>query len=413
MFIEKEISIFDFVCAISKSIDLVSVNLTNHHREVAYISCQIAQRMNLPDDEVRDIVLAAILHDIGAFTTEERTNIIRCKLHDQELNRHAELGYKLLKNFEPLNRAALLIRHHHDDYDESNPDIPLGSYIIHLADRTAGLLDERRDILEQVPSIMSIIQDQRKHFHPGAVAALHHLASLEYFWIETISFSIEDILPRRMKFSKEIIYLETLRSFAKITAQIIDFRSRFTATHSSGVAAVALELSNIFGFSERECSMMEIAGFMHDLGKLSVSNDILEKNGALDPEEFNSIRKHTYYTYAILAKITGLEQVAEWAAYHHEKLDGSGYPFHVKGRDYSKMARIMAVADIFTAVTEDRPYRVGMNEEKTVSILEGMVGSGAIDRDVVQATKDNFIRINESRKRAQHEAQREYKEFHG
>jgi len=205
--------------------------------------------------------------------------------------------------------------------------------------------------------------------------------------------------------------LETLRSFAKVLSYIIDFRSRFTSTHSSGVAAVALELTTISGFSGRECKLMEIAGFLHDIGKLSVSYDILEKNGTLTEEEYSEMRKHTYYTYIVLNKIKGFEQISKWAAYHHERLNGNGYPFHIEGEEFSKMARIMAVADIVTAITEDRPYRLGMKSEEAIRILNNMVKSEAIDEGVVNIVKDNFFRINDVRIKAQEEALHEYTVF--
>ena len=411
MFEEGEFSVFDFVCSLSDAIDLVSPELNNHHRKVAYISYNIAKEMQLPDDEVKDIVLAAILHDIGAFTVEERVQVIEALFDDSDYDHHSIMGYKLLKNFEPLINAATIIKHHHAHFDELIPGIPIGSYIVHLADRLSILLDARKEILEQIPEIMEKIDEKQDMFQPDTLAALRRLVKYEYFWIEAYSLPINYILPERMRIAKKIMDLDTLRSFAKVIAHIIDYRSRFTSTHSSGVAAVALELAIISGFSARESKLMEIAGFLHDLGKLAISNDILEKNSALTHEEFNEMRKHTYYTYVVLNRIRGLEQISTWAAYHHEKLNGDGYPFHVKGDDFSKMARIMAVADIVTAITEDRPYRPGMNSEAAIKILTNMAENGAIDKGIVEIVKENFSRINEVRIKAQQDALQEYIAF--
>ena len=411
MFSENEFSIFDFAMCMSEAIDLVFPLLNNHHKKVAYISYNIAKEMNLPDDEVKDTVLAALLHDIGAFTIEERTEIMTAMFHDSACDRHSVMGYRLLKNFEPLLNAAIIIKYHHAVFNKSSKMVPVGSHVVHLADRVSVLLNEHKEILEQIPLIIESIDKNSSIFHPESLAALHRLKNLEYFWIEACSFPINYALPERMRFTKKIIDLETLRQFAMAVAHIIDYRSRFTSTHSSGVAAVALELTVISGFSERECKMMEIAGYLHDLGKLAVSNDILEKNGALTYEEVNEMRKHTYYTYVALNKIKGLEHISAWAAYHHEKLNGNGYPFHIKGEDFSKLARIMAVADIFTAITEDRPYRLGMKSEEALKILSGMVDSGGIDGRIVEIVKNNFSRINDVRIRAQQEALQEYVDF--
>jgi len=411
MFSENEFSIFDFTLCISEAVDMVFPSLNNHHKKVAYISYNIAKEMNLPDDELRDTVLAALLHDIGAFTVEERIEFTAALFDDSTYDLHSIMGYRLLKNFEPLLNAATIIRHHHACFDESSRVIPVSSYIVHLADRVSILLDEHKEILEQIPWIMESIDKNRSIFHPESLAALRRLQELEYFWIEACSFPINYTLPERMRFTKKIIDLETLRKFAKIVAHIIDYRSRFTSTHSSGVAAVALELTIISGFSERECKMMEIAGYLHDLGKLAVSNDILEKNGALTYEEVNEMKKHTYFTFIALNKIKGLEHISTWAAYHHEKLNGNGYPFHIKGGDFSKLARIMAVADVFTAITEDRPYRLGMKNDEALGTLANMVEEGAIDGGVVEIVNNNFSRINDVRIKAQQDALQEYASF--
>ena len=415
MFIKDEISVFDFVFAISEAVDLASPSLNRHHKKVAYIACRIAEQMNLPDDEIRNIALAAILHDIGAFSLNERALAQNPGMdhNDIEAKNHAMIGYRLLKNFEPLEKVAVLIRHHHVDYNKSARGVPIGAYVLHLADRVSVLYDENQEILEQVPAVLERLASSQQLYHPQAFAALSELAKFEYFWIEAYLLPDDGIFPHRLRPQKELLNLETLRGFAKVFAQVIDFRSHFTATHSSGIAAVALELTSIAGFSERECKLMEIAGFLHDLGKLAVSNDVLEKHGKLDHKEFNVMRKHTYYTYIILRKIKGLEQIAEWAAFHHERLDGNGYPFHVQGNELSLLSRIMAVADIFTAITEDRPYREGMSEEKTIGVLTNMASRGAIDKRIVDLVKENFHRINDVRMKAQDEAMKTYHNFHG
>ena len=413
MFSDNMFSVFDFASGISEAIDLVSPELNDHHKKVAYISYSIATEMNLPDEGIRNIVLAAILHDIGAFTSEERLQVVYSLFNDSEYDRHQIMGYKLLRDFAPFAGAAELIKHHHAHFDKSPAGIPIGSYIIHLADRISVMLDGQREILGQVPKIMLDIDRNRSIFHPSTLSALRRIANKEYFWIETSMLSICAVMPETMRFARKIVDLETLRGLAKVIAQIIDFRSRFTSTHSSGVAAVAAELTAISGFSKKECMLMEIAGYLHDIGKLAIPNDILEKNGALNHEEFNAMRKHSYYTYVILSKIKGFEQIAMWAAYHHEKLNGNGYPFHVKGDNFTKLARIMAVADIVTAITENRPYRLGMDSNKAIGILSDMVDSGGIDKGIVDIVRENFPRISEVRMKAQLKAQQEYSDFYG
>ena len=412
MTVKKEIPIYDFVYAISEAVDMVSPVLNRHHKKVAYVAYRIAQEMLVSGQEIQDIVLASMLHDIGAFSTGERLKLLAIDCQETECKGHAMMGYNLLKGFAPLAKAARLVKYHHTDYEKSSYNIPMGSCIIHLADRICVLFDEKREILSQVPVVLEKIAQQNHKFHPETLFAFGSLARLEYFWFEALSPSFGEQVLKRILFSKKIVKLETLRDFAKVVAQIIDFRSRFTATHSSGVAAVAMDLADISGYSEGECKMMEIAGFLHDLGKLAVPNDILEKNGKLEKEEFNAIRKHTYYTHAVLSKIEGLEHIATWASHHHERQDGNGYPFHVKDEDFPSLARLMAVADVFTALTEDRPYRLGMDRANASEVLFDMAGNVGIDMNIVKLANKNFYRLNDTRLMAQAEARNEYKNFH-
>ena len=138
---------------------------------------------------------------------------------------------------------------------------------------------------------------------------------------------------------------------------------------------------------------MEAAGYLHDLGKLAIPNSILEKNGKLTMEEFSLMKSHTYYTYSVLNTIGGLQQIAEWGAYHHERLDGSGYPFHCKATELSIGARIMMVADIFTATAEDRPYRKGMTREEVTKILKDFASRNLLEKRIVDLVVDNYQEI--------------------
>ncbi|NOY13172.1 MAG: HD domain-containing protein [Deltaproteobacteria bacterium] len=195
-------------------------------------------------------------------------------------------------------------------------------------------------------------------------------------------------------FRKSEIDQKDLFSIASIFRHIIDFKSRFTATHSTGVAECAVLLSRYFGLTDSEIAQMEVAGYFHDLGKLAIPNSILEKPGKLTKAEFAVMKQHTYFTYTVLSTIGGLGPIAEWAAFHHEKLDGSGYPFHVAADKINIGARIMAVADIFTALTEDRPYRTGMEKKQIKDILISQTANNSLDERIVNILFENFDEIS-------------------
>ncbi|MCB7129288.1 MAG: HD domain-containing protein, partial [Candidatus Brocadiales bacterium] len=151
----------------------------------------------------------------------------------------------------------------------------------------------------------------------------------------------------------------------------------------------------LFGFSETEVLMMSLAGLLHDVGKLSIPDEILEKPGKLTEQEFDIIKQHTFYTFHILNNIKGFDEMSKWAAYHHERLDGTGYPFRIPGSDMSVGSRVMAVSDVFTALSEDRPYRKHLKKDKVIDILDKQVTGGALDGKIVNIVKDSYDDVNE------------------
>ena len=153
---------------------------------------------------------------------------------------------------------------------------------------------------------------------------------------------------------------------------------------------------------------MEIAGNLHDLGKMVVPNAILEKAGPLTDEEFAVMRQHTYHTYLVLNSMKGLGGIAEWAAFHHEKLDGSGYPFRIGAGGLSIGSRIMAVADMCTALAEDRPYRAGMRRDEIIDVLRDGVRRGLLDRGVVATLESRRDEIIDTAAEAQGKARSKF-----
>ena len=135
---------------------------------------------------------------------------------------------------------------------------------------------------------------------------------------------------------------------------------------------------------------------------------ILEKPGKLTNEEFNVVKEHPYYTSLVLLEIDGFQDIWHWANQHHEKLNGKGYPFHRKADDLDTGDRIMAVADIFSAITEERPYRAGMTREQAADVLNGDVKAGGICGDIVALLLDNYEQVDAARDAASRIAGKRY-----
>ena len=144
------------------------------------------------------------------------------------------------------------------------------------------------------------------------------------------------------------------------------------------------------GFDEDICQKMYIAGALHDIGKAAIGNEILEKPEKLTDEEFKTMKHHAVYTYYILSGIDDFEEIRDWAALHHEKLNGKGYPFGKTADELNKPERIMACIDIYQALTEDRPYKKGLSHDKACGILDDMAQKGFVDSDISNKIRDCF-----------------------
>jgi HD-GYP domain-containing protein (c-di-GMP phosphodiesterase class II) len=162
---------------------------------------------------------------------------------------------------------------------------------------------------------------------------------------------------------------DTIDSICVAFAEIIDAKTPFTYQHSNGVADAAVGIGCHFGFGDQDLKRLRRAGLLHDIGKLGVSNSILEKPGKLTPEEFESVRKHPYFSYEILRRVPAFADFSYDAAAHHERLDGKGYWRGLGTDQLSLHARILAVADVFDALRAKRPYRDALPLEKVFSIM--------------------------------------------
>ena len=168
---------------------------------------------------------------------------------------------------------------------------------------------------------------------------------------------------------------DDLDMVARSFADIIDAKSPYTFRHSANVAEFASGIGAQLGFDADAQRKMRRAGLLHDIGKLGVSNRILDKPGMLTLEERAEVERHPLYTWEILLRVPAFADFAWTAALHHEKLDGSGYPWKLDRRALDLPARVLAVADIYEALVADRPYRAGMAPAKALGILRSEAGA--------------------------------------
>lgn len=165
-----------------------------------------------------------------------------------------------------------------------------------------------------------------------------------------------------------------LDAIAAAFAQVVDAKSPWTFKHSAGVADISVGIGEVLGFGPQELREIRRAGLLHDIGKLGVSNLILDKPGKMTDEEFTELKKHPAFTEQIVGRVAGLGQLAETAAAHHEKLNGRGYHRGILAGDLPIAARLLTVADIFEALSAARPYRDGLPIEKIYEIMDRDAG---------------------------------------
>ena len=394
-------SLSQIVCALSDALDLVGVDDVAHGKRVGIMAAECAKALGWDAHECEFLVDLGLLHDIGVSSTQTHQHLLQ-EFDWENSQNHATRGYELLKDFMPLARLAVPIRYHHTRWDKLETLIGQGlserealeANLIFLVDRVdtfaapfyvGGTLFEHTEaIRERVRSVSG------SYFSPLLVEAFIAASASEAFWLNLEARALRILLAEHVaRTGTEVLTENELLQLAKIFARIVDAKSRFTHEHSEGVTRLAVLLAQQLGLSAAGCARLEIAGLLHDLGKLRIPDEILDKPGPLDVHERHVMNTHSFETYQILAGIPGFEEIAQIAAYHHEVPDGSGYPFHLKGAALSEEARILRVADIFQALAQNRPYRAGLSGEAIQTELERLVAAGKLDANIVEAaTRD-------------------------
>ena len=388
--------------ALSDALDLVGVDEKYHGKRVAFMAVECGRVLNMSSGQLDVIYDASLLHDCGVSSTQVHRQLVS-ELDWNGSQHHCQQGEKLLKRCNLLADLPTIVRWHHTHWQDMPAEVDetdaLISNLIFMTDRVDALIAQHADmdILIARTSICAII---KKHsgtfFQEKLVGTFLSVAESELFWLmlepRHLTAYIFDMgqASRRQRIDRR-----TLLEIASIFADIVDAKSSFTEEHSQGVARLSLLMGTHFGLDEETLGLLEVAGLLHDLGKLNVPDEILDKPGPLTQEERVVMMRHSFESYQILHRITGFEDIAQWAAFHHEALSGDGYPFHKNHKNLGIEARIIAVADVFQALVQVRPYRDSLPPEKIIFIINNMVDEGRLDRELVAfATShvDEFIR---------------------
>lgn len=226
-------------------------------------------------------------------------------------------------------------------------------------------------------------------FDPNVAKAFCSIAVKQSLWSDVANAArrVIDLEPRADILPTDDAGIDNI---CLAFADVIDAKSPFTYRHSIGVTGAAVAMAKMFSMSPADVTLIRRAALLHDIGKLSVSNTILDKPGKLTPEEWEVVRKHPQHSYEILRRIPTFRELSEIAASHHEKLDGSGYFRNLSARQLSLPARILTVADIYDALAAKRPYRDALPLEQVFAIMQ-KDSPRALDADCFEALKSSSV----------------------
>lgn len=386
------------VYALSDALDLVGVNDFYHGKRVGLMAVEMARAMGLGEMEQGELFDTGLLHDCGVSSTSVHQNLVN-QMDWGGAQGHCEWGHALLRDFPHLAHLAPAVLHHHTHWrdfarQDVDPAVARKANLIFLVDRADALAAPHYGptLLQHKESIRaSLAGFSGSMFEPCLVEAFMEVSKADAFWLILEPRHIQNFLgemlhhglPRRLSFPE-------LRQMAMLFSHVVDAKSPFTAAHSLGVARLARLLGELDGQDEAVLNKMEIAGLMHDLGKLQVPDEILDKPGPLSLDERMIMNRHSFETYQILRRIPGLEDVAAWAAYHHETLDGTGYPYRLRAGGLPRPARLLAVADVFQAMAQNRPYRGSLPPERILESLRQRVRDGKLDAGAVALVENNL-----------------------
>jgi HD-GYP domain-containing protein (c-di-GMP phosphodiesterase class II) len=441
-----QLRLAELLSALSHALDLTEGQPKGHCIRCCWIGTQIGMKLKLWPQELSDLYYTLLLKDLGCSSNAARI----CQLYladDISFKRDFKLidgslpqalrfvlGHtgletglaerfraiiNILRNGGEISRELIEARCHRgaeiaarmrfsqavcdgiqnlDEHWDGNgkpegkreADIPLFSQIALLAQ----VVDVFNVSNGPEAALREIRNRSGSWFGPDVVEAFAEVQAENDFW----EILREDDLPAFVlslepAHAKRYVDEDYLDEIATAFAQVIDAKSTFTRGHSERVAVFTDMIAEELGFSRERRRWLNRGALLHDIGKLAISNSILDKNGKLTDEEFAVIKSHPVHSENILASISVFADLAPIAGGHHEKLNGKGYPRGLKDDEINLETRIVTTADIFDALTADRPYRPAMPVAQAYAIMAKDLGT-AIDPICFKALQDALARAD-------------------
>lgn len=393
------------IAQISYGLDAVEADFVGvsryHGKRVALCCLAIGRRLGYDEPALFTLAGCALLHDnaLTEYIISERPG------DAQASNRrtHCIKGQDNCRFFPFPTQQEGFVLYHHECADGSGAfgkkagEYPQEAGIIAMADQLDAAFALKTATKEVVAQVQGYLEKQKGLRYEAGLAELAQ-ATLTQEWMQQLrDEEVVQSFERQMPDIHVKLREEELIRIAGITACIIDYKSAFTKEHTMQIANKAWYMSNIYHYDAATKARIYLAAALHDLGKLFIPTAILEKPGRLTDEEFEIIKSHAYHTWECLHLIPGLEDVSEWASNHHEKLDGSGYPFGKSAENLDFISRLIACLDIYQAVSEARPYHPRRSHEETMEIMKDMAARGFVDRGITADLGRHLAAIDNNR----------------
>ena len=311
-------------------------------------------------------------------------------LTDQIMQARCSRGAQIALSLGLSQEAADCIKYLDEHWDGHGAPHHLSGDQIPLLARIAGLAQTLEVFVQTFglgPAYEMLRTRRGRWFDPALVQAAHSFRQDDLFWFSVRETPHQTLLDLDLVFAAEPATEKRLDSICEAFAQIVDAKSPFTGQHSLRVCAFTMEIADGLGITGTRRITLRRAALLHDIGKLAVPNTILDKQGKPTDEEWVCIRRHPYYTQQILSKIKGFERLTAVASAHHERLDGKGYFQGLDGSILDMDMRAIAVADVFDALSADRPYRDAMPMSQVFAILD----KDALDHQCVEILRDTYL----------------------
>lgn len=388
----------DLLYAFSYGLDCVESQLLpiagGHGKRVARFCILLGKTLGMDKEELMELAGLATLHDnaLTEYIREEHNKgkDVKEDFAGKGLKTHCIIGEHNIEKLPFSAKSKDAVLYHHEEADGRGPfgkkaeETPLFAQLIHMGDSLDTLFRlDGMDAKKYETMCAYVRENESIRYSPVCVEAFFKGVTEEAL-VSMNTGKLEESLRNEADSGFREYSNETIHNICDFWVKIIDYKSEFTRRHSLGVAVRAEEMGRYYGYDEDKCTRLYLAGAVHDLGKLAIHSSILEKPDKLTDTEYKHIQSHVWQSWLMLKEVRGLEEITRWAVRHHEKLDGTGYPFGIKGEELGFEERLMACVDIYQALTEGRPYKEGFPHEKAIAIMREMAEKNFIDKKITE-----------------------------